>query len=401
MPSSSSSSAKPVTVDVWSSLEAEKGGDSSVQGGKGAASGGGLESFVLFVGGHQSGKSSLISHFLNPTRDSKPLPTTALEYTFGRRSNTATTDKDVAHIWELGGGISLAGLIDVPITPQRLSTAVAVVVVDMSRPGDVVSDAMTWLGLLRKRVAECMEKMTKKTPEAAEALHAATAARLGLEGHVDARKLSPLPIPVMVLGAKYDVFQNLDPAVRRPVVSALRFVSHLHGASFFAVSGKLRQTMSCFRAWMNHFVFRLEPKGVAKTKVVEGEAPPLVPPGSDTFESIGCPPGVGESDIMVGSVEDRVKPWAQWVASMHPPTPPDDSAAAAGSAGAGGGDEGGDGSATAWPEAAVDRMAAQKAEELARYVREAERRMKLEARASGLVGKAGGKARGASKRTKA
>ena len=46
-------------------------------------------------------------------RDEQPKATTALEYTFGRRSKNNNLHKDVAHVWELGGGIALSNLIEV------------------------------------------------------------------------------------------------------------------------------------------------------------------------------------------------------------------------------------------------------------------------------------------------
>ena len=79
----------------------------------------------------------------------------ALEYKFGRSTSGTTGVKDIAHIWELGefigfsvafghliciisvwrvgGGAYLSELINVPITPQRLPSAAAVVVVDLSK----------------------------------------------------------------------------------------------------------------------------------------------------------------------------------------------------------------------------------------------------------------------------
>ncbi len=104
-----------------------------------------------------------------------PKPTVALEYTYGRRSNSTTSAKDIAHIWELGeathvlcswalavhlpvtcshvtlpcpcmptspgGGALLSDLINVPITPHRLPTAVVALTVDLAkvRRGLVVS----------------------------------------------------------------------------------------------------------------------------------------------------------------------------------------------------------------------------------------------------------------------
>jgi dynein light intermediate chain 2 len=43
-----------------------------------------------------------VVQFLNPSKDEKPKPTVALEYTFGRRSNSTSNVKDIAHVWELG-----------------------------------------------------------------------------------------------------------------------------------------------------------------------------------------------------------------------------------------------------------------------------------------------------------
>ena len=44
------------------------------------------ETFTLFVGPKQGGKSSLITAFHNPTKEEGPKPTVALEYLFARRS---------------------------------------------------------------------------------------------------------------------------------------------------------------------------------------------------------------------------------------------------------------------------------------------------------------------------
>ena len=48
--------------------------------------GGARETFTLFVGQKQSGKSTLITAFHNPTKEEGPKPTVALEYLYARRS---------------------------------------------------------------------------------------------------------------------------------------------------------------------------------------------------------------------------------------------------------------------------------------------------------------------------
>jgi dynein light intermediate chain 2 len=59
----------------------------------------GIETVMLFVGQKQSGKSTLISRFLD--KEEQVAPSVALEYTFGRRTNPNGV-KDISHIWELG-----------------------------------------------------------------------------------------------------------------------------------------------------------------------------------------------------------------------------------------------------------------------------------------------------------
>ena len=95
---SAGSSAEPGS-DIWSSIVADRKASGE---GEPAA---GRESTVILVGNKQVGKSTLVSRFLNPEKDDgPPKPSVALEYTFGRRSGAQGDVKDVAHIWELGGG---------------------------------------------------------------------------------------------------------------------------------------------------------------------------------------------------------------------------------------------------------------------------------------------------------
>jgi hypothetical protein len=178
----------------------------------GTGEGGGTDSFVLFAGGKQSGKSTLVTQLLNPTKEvgggfgacgqllvlkssscappppprapactpprpsrpwsllplhhfiarhsalggpcacgilaveltvvvlctwglacthtphpslqEVPKPTVALEYTYGRRSNTATSAKDIAHIWELGEWVGSGGLHTPSLMPAWLPQSV-------------------------------------------------------------------------------------------------------------------------------------------------------------------------------------------------------------------------------------------------------------------------------------
>jgi hypothetical protein len=91
------------------------------------------ETFSLFVGQKQSGKTTLVTAFHNPAKDDVPKRTVGLEYIFARRNAGTNQPKDVANIWELGGGARLSSLVSVPVTPQTLASTVVIIVLDLSQ----------------------------------------------------------------------------------------------------------------------------------------------------------------------------------------------------------------------------------------------------------------------------
>ena len=49
--------------------------------------------------------------------------------------------------------------------------------------------------------------------------------------HPDFGKTSPFPIPLVILGGKYDLFQDMDSEKKKVVCKALRFFAHYYGAA--------------------------------------------------------------------------------------------------------------------------------------------------------------------------
>ena len=118
-----------------------------------------LERSLLVLGSKNVGKSTLIHRFLE-TQDSAK-PTLALEYTFGRKTNNnlakvsrnirqlATLTylqldftnfypvQDVCHIWELGGGTLFTKLLETPLSPLKLTNLHIVLMIDLSKPGEL------------------------------------------------------------------------------------------------------------------------------------------------------------------------------------------------------------------------------------------------------------------------
>lgn len=63
-------------------------------------------------------------------------------------------------------------------------------------------------------------------------LRRAAWARYGTD-HPDRDLIDPLPVPLVFLGNKYDVFQNQEPERRKMVCRTLRFLAHTNGASLY------------------------------------------------------------------------------------------------------------------------------------------------------------------------
>lgn len=334
---------------------AEKEGGNSAKPGK--------ESYVLFVGDKQSGKSTLVTQFLNPNKEDKPKPTVALEYTFGRRS-TSTTQKDIAHIWELAGGMKVSQLIAVPITPERLPTAVVSIVIDLSKPGDAIPSLIRWTRKIKAQVDLCMKQVKSKKPALAETIMARARIK---NNNADAEALCP--IPLLIFATHYDVFETQDGLSRKTIQNALRYIAHAYGATVLSIATSKKPLMAMYRAIMNHHVFGTDPK---KTVQNDPTKPLVLPSGKDSLEGIGMPKGTRPSEFEAMHLDKRLELWRDACAEFFPPTP----GAEAGE-GAEEGKEDENSDSSIFREPVVDEMRAQKDDELLKYRREVERRLKL------------------------
>ncbi|KAH8045839.1 hypothetical protein JL722_13995 [Aureococcus anophagefferens] len=240
-----------------------------------------LESYSLFVGQQGSGKSSLLALLQPSVAKEAPKPTVALEYVFARRSRTTSAAKDVAHIWELGGGMGFETgreLVGVPITPARLRTAVLGIVLDLSKPHNVVYTCVHWLKILRAHVAATLDELRRDNKgKTADGLAEQARARFAERKpdkkgdkpgeHPDRRTVDPSP------RADFD---------RREQV--LRFLAHQHGATLVFTSSKDAALTKTFRNLLSYALFHKVDKSYRVEK--NADKPLYVPPGGDTFDEL-------------------------------------------------------------------------------------------------------------------
>ncbi len=157
---------------------------------------------AVFMGDKGAGKSALQQVFLNQSghRD----PSSPLEYSFGRKTSMVDSSKELAHLYEVGGGKPFSELIKIPIGSEQHANTLAVIVLDLTRPEGILQSLAFWNAAVRRllvppaKAAVFENSLVQKHEEIWAA-------------HEDKKHLSPMPVPVLVVANKYDAFIKEDP----------------------------------------------------------------------------------------------------------------------------------------------------------------------------------------------
>ncbi|KAJ3093813.1 Cytoplasmic dynein 2 light intermediate chain 1, partial [Physocladia obscura] len=169
----------------------------------------GIETTLMVLGNKQAGKSSLIHRLQN--KDDVPTPTTALEYRFAR--STRGTTKDVAHIWELAGGTHLTSLIDIAVTESNIHLSTFVIVIDLSDPSEAVPVLEHFLDKIQIRANKILDSLESRGSKRPKGMKAFALRKYGSE-HPDVSSKDSMcisPVPIVIVGAKYDLFRDMEP----------------------------------------------------------------------------------------------------------------------------------------------------------------------------------------------
>ncbi|KAK7821577.1 hypothetical protein U0070_014457 [Myodes glareolus] len=242
------------------------------------------EKSVFFIGSKNGGKTTIILRCLD--RDEPAKPTLALEYTYGRRTKGHNTPKDIAHFWELGGGTSLLDLISIPITCDTLRTFSIVLVLDLSKPNDLWPTMENLLQATKSHVDRVILKLGKTNSKAASEVRQKMWSGMQKD-HPDRELIDPFPIPLVIIGSKYDIFQDFDPEKRKVICKTLRFVAHYYGASLMSFGVKLSilgsppvpdsdigklQAHSPMELWKKVYEKLFPPKSISTLKAIQDPA---------------------------------------------------------------------------------------------------------------------------------
>jgi len=312
---------------------------------------------LLVIGTEGSGKSTLVQTFLNQARAGgergslslhsqqnqqrqPPLPS-QVDYRFIRTQPSAATAAAVSargsvsgaapenanersgagskdqlittHIWEIGGGMRFAPLMDLALEPQALARLLVVIVVDLSRPVTLLDQAVFWIESLRAQVKQAQRDFD--TP-----LNQAT-----WKNHPDANSVAPLPVPTILVANKYDLFQTRAaaiPGLAKTVATYLRGVAHKAGCSLIYTSlggravelgGGASPSFNFLKTRINRHIQSLGTAGFANSVQSQINFDPsgylFVPAGADSIQSIG--------DTNATAVAGSALPAINWSSGGH------------------------------------------------------------------------------------
>ncbi|OON15252.1 hypothetical protein X801_08948, partial [Opisthorchis viverrini] len=244
------------------------------------------------------GKSTIIHYFLD--REDKAKPTLALDYTFGRKSSGTFSTKSTVHVWELGRGVRLADLIDATITPDSVWRFHLILVLDLSKPRELWQTMETLLGTVTRRYDQLFTRINKRDlPGSLKSKYRELGEVRKTSTHPDKDLLNPFPLPLIIIGSKYDLLVTQQLEQQKMICKTLRFLNHFYGGSLYVsrrmkmrvaikfVSEKEDLLMKRIKAVLNHIAFGTPEQRVVQTEVGK---PLSIPEGADCFSNIGAPP---------------------------------------------------------------------------------------------------------------
>ncbi|XP_059477190.1 cytoplasmic dynein 2 light intermediate chain 1 [Neocloeon triangulifer] len=257
---------------------------------------------VIFAGTKGGGKSTLINILLD--RNELTKPTLAMDYCFGRRSGRSLWS-EVCHIFELGGGTMYTDLLTAPISTANLAHLTLVLVLDLSRPSEIWDTMENITTTVRSLVMTAAQTENK-----ASQLKDMAKLRLG-ENCVDEPFIEPFPIPLVIVGVKYDIFQDFETEKKKVICRCLRFAALSLGASLYFSTTKDSAVVKRIKEDLLHKSFDSH----ASKNVCQDVSKPLaIPCGIDTVQLIGGP----GTTVTFKNSAIAISRWKQTCLALYP-----------------------------------------------------------------------------------
>ncbi|XP_026463227.1 cytoplasmic dynein 2 light intermediate chain 1 [Ctenocephalides felis] len=249
------------------------------------------ERSIFILGSKCCGKTTLLNQFLEKTEAIRP--TLALDYSFMRKTSHAGQNmrRQVCHIWELGGAsrTSSETLVKVPFMASSKQTVIPTTIVlmlDMSKPKSIWSDMEETIASLKLALSIEVSKGSKEV----YGLYQNRIENPLPEDHPDVGSINPFPVPLLVIGGKYDIFQDYEPEIKKRICKTLRSCCHLLGATLLFYSQFDSNFIKRAKQILNDAAFGRLNDAQVKGLSTDYNKPLFVVAGSDSWSSIGTEP---------------------------------------------------------------------------------------------------------------
>ena len=110
-----------------------------------------------------------------------------------------------------------------------------------------------WLATIREQLTKSTLDIQSKLPPHHQQQFESAQLRIKSlwEKHEDRSKVNPMPVSVVVVGSKFDVFANqFETVKRKQVCLALRYICHMHGCDLVFGSVKEKLPAQLFKAML-------------------------------------------------------------------------------------------------------------------------------------------------------
>lgn len=282
-------------------------------------------------------------------------PTLALEYSYGRRMGSGRMAQ-VLNVWELGSLDNAEQLLEVPMRTHGLQQLAAFIMLDLSQPQRVWTDLECAYKGLRQTAQRLLQQAT---PQLREDLERRALERVKNVNRDAVGSLELLPFPVVIVGGKYDIFMDFEPALKKHICRCLRSMGHLIGGAVLFYSYKLPKVAKVLRDTISHLGFG-SPTNPFRSHVTDYNEALSIWFGSDSWTQIG----IGETAMLsvehIGATLSVEVPQLQLEKQKQQQLPQDPAKDAG------------------FKESLIDEMRAQKDEELAGIMRDVLLRGKFE-----------------------
>nr|CAD2183725.1 unnamed protein product [Meloidogyne enterolobii] len=230
------------------------------------------DSTLIFCGAPNSGKSTLLSRFIEfggaPStsfRQQSTEKSIALEYKFVNKILRGN-NRQLVHCWELAGGGSMTNLLEIPFNqPSRIASILLFVDLTVPEQFQQITDPI--MTFCRKQVEKWMitDIESQQIKE-------------------ESKIIKPLGIPLVLVCSHYDDFQNFESERKRLTYRSIRQFAYINGASIITFSARMDSLMQRALLLLSSAV---SDAPFPKTFATDPQQPLFVLPyGIDSFEKI-------------------------------------------------------------------------------------------------------------------